>query len=330
MSPTFLTELDIEYGRVDQLSPLVRRVVADNPGKFTFKGTGTYLIGHGDHVAVIDPGPRDPDHVAAILAATKGETISHVLITHTHGDHSPGRILLADHTDAPTFGFGPHPAAAVSEEADDALFDLPELDEATTPPTGDEEAPRSEEEIEADLRKHRPDTDFVPDETIADGDAIETPHWTVTAVHTPGHISNHLCFALTAEHALFSGDHVMGWSTTIIPPPDGSMASYLDSLDKVLRRTEDLYYPTHGPPIPNAHPFVTSLRDHRLERERQIIDQLAQGERTIGELVAVLYTHVGPELHRPAARSVLAHLGHLEDLDRVVRSAGTPPRFSLV
>lgn len=323
MPISFHTDIDVTYGRVDRLSPLVRRVVADNPSKFTFTGTGTYLIGAGDSVAVIDPGPRDPDHVAAILAATRGETISHILITHTHGDHSPARTLLAEATDAPTYAFGPHPPAAVSEEADDLVIDLPEY-EPDEPPTAEARA-----KAKADHIKHLPDVDFVPDCQVDDGARIETAHWTIECVHTPGHISNHLCFALTDEAAMFSGDHVMGWSTTIVPPPDGSMAHYLSSLEKVRARPEKLYYPTHGPPVPNGREHVAALRDHRLYREHQIVEQLSLGPRTVGEIVTVLYADVRRELHHAAARSVLAHLRHLEDQDRIDRSPSATPLFSL-
>jgi len=281
-----VTELSFEYGRVDRLSPLVRRVIAENPSKFTFTGTGTYLIGHGDGVGIVDPGPVLPAHVDALLAATEGERITHLLITHTHGDHSPAvRLLRERGVTAPTYGFGPHPVARAVEEA------------AAT------EGPRQEESS---------DHDFVPDVRVGHGDIIDTAHWSVRALHTPGHISNHLCFALRNERAVFTGDHVMGWSTTVVPPPDGDMRAYLASLRLLLERDDRVYYPTHGPPVTRPRRYVEALLEHRLGRERQIIAQLALGPRTIAEIVAVLYADVREELHPVAARSVQSHLAVLE------------------
>ncbi|MCG8371398.1 MAG: MBL fold metallo-hydrolase, partial [Proteobacteria bacterium] len=215
-------DFDPAHGVPVQVSPLVRRVIADNPGKFTFRGTGTYVVGHGT-VAVIDPGPADPAHLTALEAALDGETVTTILVTHTHRDHSPAAPQLAASTGAPVLAYGPHPLSAVEEAAAE----------------GDGEAKVEESG----------DVGFTPDATLEDGAVVEGDGWTLEAVHTPGHMSNHLCFALREEAALFSGDHVMGWSTTVIPPPDGNMATYLDSLRKVRARAETTYWPTHGPPV---------------------------------------------------------------------------------
>jgi glyoxylase-like metal-dependent hydrolase (beta-lactamase superfamily II) len=278
----FVRELDIEYGEVDRLSPLIRRVVCRNPGAFTFKGTGTYIVGEGN-VAVIDAGPPDPAHVDAILKATDGETVTHQLITHTHMDHSPAARLLKDRTGAETWGFGPHGSGK----------DGPKVEEGG-------------------------DFDFDPDHTVRDGHVIEGDGWTVECVHTPGHTSNHICFALREENALFTGDHIMGWSTTIVSPPDGDMTDYFASLDKLLAREQDrIYYPTHGAPIRDVHDYVRAYRSHRQLREKQILDVLQDGPKTIPEMVAVMYADVDRSLHRAAARSVFAHLVHMTGDGRV-------------
>ncbi len=330
MGIPFVTEPEVVYGAVEQVTPLIRRVMADNPSHFTYRGTGTYLIGSGSSVAVIDPGPRDDAHVAAILAATEAETITHQLITHTHGDHSPAAAPLGAVTGAPTYGFGPHPpgARAEGDADDDPAGDDPAHDLA------DDATPEEREAAAAKRRAEAPDTDFVPDVTVGHGDRIEGVGWTIECLHTPGHISNHLCFALAEERALFSGDHVMGWSTTVIPPPDGSMRDYLASLELVRDRTDfDVYYPTHGPPIADPQTHVNALIDHRLDRERQIVEQLRLGVDSVAAIVEVLYVDVRTELHKPAARSVLAHLDKLiADGDVAVTGAtdDAPARYSLL
>jgi len=273
--PVFNVEFDPLYGQAVEVSPLLRRVVCNNPSKFTFHGTGTYVIGHGD-VAVVDPGPRDPVHVDALLRALDGETVHHILITHTHGDHSPAAEALAEATGAPVLGFGPHPDSAIGEDEED---DDDEDEDDHVEPISDD--PHFAE-------KHRPDIDFEPDSPLAHGDVVEGPGYTVEALHTPGHISNHLCFALREENSLLCGDHVMGWSTTIIPPPDGDLAAYLGSLELLLERSDARLYPTHGAPIDEPQPYVQ-------------------------EIVAVLYADVPKVLHKPAARSVVAHLRKLHD-----------------
>lgn len=276
----FRRELTVEYGVAETISPLIRRVVARNPGPFTFKGTGTYIVGHGK-VAVIDPGPDLAEHIEAVLKALRGETIDRILITHTHRDHSPAAAAVKRATGARTFGFGPHGE--------------------TTGNTGEEGA----------------DLDFVPDEVLRDGDVVAGPGWRVTAVHTPGHTSNHLCFALAEERALFSGDHVMGWSTSVIAPPDGSLGAYMRSLDKLLARDDMLYWPTHGPAIPDPQNFVRAFIAHRNERTAAILQRLAAGDSGIPEMVAAIYVGLAPALRGAAARSVLAHLIELVAEGRV-------------
>lgn len=260
------------YGQVERLSPRVRRVLARNPSAFTFTGTGTYIIGT-DRVAVIDPGPDDPAHLAALTEALGGETVSHIVVTHTHRDHSPAAVPLKAATGAPVVGCAP---LALSDHG-----------------------PKVEEGF---------DRTYAPDRVLADGESVAGPDWTLTAVHTPGHTSNHLCFALEEEAALFTGDHVMGWSTSVVTPPDGSMAAYMASLRKLLDRDDALYYPTHGPAVTEPKRLVRGLITHRKQREGQILKLLGQGAKPIPALVAVMYANVAPVLHPAAGRSVLAHL----------------------
>jgi glyoxylase-like metal-dependent hydrolase (beta-lactamase superfamily II) len=271
----FVREIAFEYGRADQVSPLIRRVVANNPGPFTFTGTGVYIVGRGE-VAVIDPGPDLAEHLDALLAALDGERITAILTTHTHSDHSPLARPLAERTGATVYG------RAAPEAAEGAV----RLDEGH-------------------------DGGFRPDVSVADGQTIEGPGWTLEAIATPGHISNHVCYALAEENALFSGDHVMGWSTTVISPPNGDMGDYYASLDKVAGRGFATLWPTHGPPVTEVAPFLAAYKAHRLDRERQILEQLAAGPRRIGEMVPAMYAAVDPRLHPAAAHSVLAHMIHL-------------------
>jgi glyoxylase-like metal-dependent hydrolase (beta-lactamase superfamily II) len=279
MRPPLNKELDFEYGAVAEVSPLLRRVIAPNPSAFTFHGTGTYIVGRGS-VAVIDPGPADASHIEALKAALTGEVVSHIVITHTHIDHSPAAAALKAHTGTATWGFGPHGSG-------------------------------SDIVVEAGG-----DMDFVPDNEIKDGQVITGEGWTLEAVHTPGHTSNHLCFAFKEEQALFSGDHVMGWSTTVISPPDGDMRAYIESLRKVAARPEQRYYPTHGAPIDNASGFVSKLVGHRQQRERQIATCLEEGVTRIPHMVSRLYAGIDSRLHGAAGRSVLAHLVHMVETGR--------------
>ncbi|MDD9992514.1 MAG: MBL fold metallo-hydrolase [Rhodospirillales bacterium] len=276
----YVRDLDFTYGKVAQVSPLIRRVVAHNPSVFTFHGTGTYIVGSGN-VAIIDAGPDLADHVDAVLAAVRGETVTHLVVTHTHIDHSPATRHIKAATGAPSYGFGPH---------------------------GGGEGPAVEEGA---------DRDFVPDHRVEDGAVIEGDGWTLEAVHTPGHTSNHLCFMLAEEQALFSGDHVMGWSTTVVSPPDGDMGAYMASLKKLKARDEATYWPTHGPPIPKPQRFVGKLLGHRRQREADILSAVADGAATIPEIVALRYRGLDPRLRPAAARTVLAHLIHLVESGRV-------------
>ncbi len=285
-----------DYGEVVAVSPLIRRVTANNPNKFTYRGTGTYIVGHRE-VAVIDPGPDLVEHRDALARALAGDKVTAILITHCHGDHSPLAAWLQEVTGAPTYAFGPHGEVG---EAD--AQDLAELaaDDAVDGAAAQE------------LKGESIDVDFVPDVAVADGDvAARGDGWTLTGVHTPGHTSNHMCYALDAERALFTGDHVMGWSTTVVSPPDGDMSAYIASLHKVIAREDRTLWPTHGSPVTEPQPFLAAYLAHRLERERQIMELVDVGVRLIDEMVAVLYAEVDKGLHKAAARSVLSHLTKL-------------------
>jgi glyoxylase-like metal-dependent hydrolase (beta-lactamase superfamily II) len=295
----------IVYGRVDQVSPTVRRVIAENPSKFTYLGTGTYIVGHGD-VVVIDPGPTLDSHRDALAAALAGERVRAILVTHCHADHSPLAAWLKEETGAPTIAYGPHPRPTDAEAAEmldeDDVGDEVKVEETT-------------------------DYDFVPDHAAVDGEVVVEggAGLRLVAVHTPGHTSNHMCFAYDEESALFTGDHVMGWSTTVVSPPDGDMAAYVASLRTVAERHDRVLWPTHGPPRYDAATYVSALLDHRLERERQVLEQVRQGVGTITEMVAVLYADVRPELHKAAGRSVLAHLVKLVADGHVTVADGSHP-----
>jgi glyoxylase-like metal-dependent hydrolase (beta-lactamase superfamily II) len=284
----FVRELAFEYGRCDAVSPLIRRVIARNPGPFTYTGTGVYIVGRGE-VAVIDPGPDLPEHFEALKAALAGERVTHVLVTHHHLDHSPLAHPLAE-----AFGAKVHGLPAPSPFADDAPA------------------------LEAKSLEEGADDRFRPDVTLADGDVLSGPGWTLEAITTPGHTSNHVCFALREENALFSGDHVMGWSTTVITPPDGDMGDYFASLEKVKARGFAALWPTHGAPVREVGPFLDAYVAHRRAREAQILDALDAGLTTIKAMVPSLYAAVDPRLHPAAAHSVLAHMIQLVREGRVV------------
>lgn len=285
----YVRDMTFEYGKADRVSPMIRRVVAGNPSAFTFHGTGTYIVGHGA-VAVIDPGPLLDSHVDALVRALGWERVTHIVVTHTHRDHSPAARPLKQATGAPTYGFGPHGSGRADGGG--------EVEEGA-------------------------DRDFVPDIRVRDGDRIEGDGWTLEAVHTPGHTSNHLCYALLEENALFPGDHVMGWSTTVVSPPDGDMRAYMRSLERLWVRGEEVFWPTHGPPITEPRTFVAALLAHRHEREDQILACLAHDAATIPEMVEIMYADVGHHLHAAAARSVLSHLIHMVETGRV-RCDGPP------
>jgi glyoxylase-like metal-dependent hydrolase (beta-lactamase superfamily II) len=272
----FVRDIAFEYGKVEQVSPLVRRVIANNPGPFTFTGTGVYIIGHGD-VCVIDPGPDLNDHFEALKTILAGETISHVLVTHSHMDHSPLAHPLARWAGCSVLASGEISKPGNSEVRMEA---------------GD-------------------DARFVPDAALSDGTLIEGNGWTIEAVATPGHTSGHVCYALLEENCLFSGDHIMGWSTTVISPPDGDMDDYLISLGKIAAREFGTIWPTHGPPITQPKPFVDAYIAHRLDREAQIVAQLQAGQTKIKEFVPIMYANVDARLWPAACHSVMAHMARL-------------------
>lgn len=280
-------EYDPRYAEVVEISPLIRRVLARNPSPFTFHGTGTYLIGRGK-VAVVDPGPLLDEHLAALQRTLHGETITHILITHTHSDHSPAAAPLKAVCGAPTYGFGPHGAgkrlAGVNVEAGG-------------------------------------DMDFQADIEVRDGDVLAGDGWQVECVYTPGHTSNHICFGLREEQALFTGDHVMGWSTTVIIPPDGDMGQYFASLQRLQSRGDRRYYPTHGNPIQAPQAFVTQLIAHRRAREDQIAACLAREITLVPAMVAVIYSEIDARMHPAAALSISAHLAHMVANGRVTMAA---------
>jgi glyoxylase-like metal-dependent hydrolase (beta-lactamase superfamily II) len=287
----FVRDFDFAYGRCDKVSPLIQRVICNNPGPFTFTGTGTYIVGRdapGAGVAVIDPGPMDQAHLDALLAAVEGRTVSHVLVTHTHRDHAPLARPFVERTGAPILAMRPpradtHASGALDEEEDEA---------------------------------------FAPDVVLMGGERTLGDGWTMRAMATPGHASNHMAFVLEEETALFCGDHVMGWSTTVVAPPDGDMADYMASLDAVIDARFETLWPTHGAPVTDPAPFLAAYRDHRLAREAQVLARLAAGDRTIAEMVPNLYAAVDARLWPAAGLSVWAHLIKLVREGRVTVEGG--------
>lgn len=273
----FVKDFPFEYGAPARLSPLIRRVIARNPGPFTYTGSGTYLVGRDPGpVAVIDPGPMIEAHLDALISAIGSARVDHILVTHTHADHCGGARAFAERTGAPISAMGPHPVA-------DKAQDAPALDEGA-------------------------DYSFRPDRLLKHGDRIEGEGFTLEAVATPGHLSNHLCFALIEEKALFTGDHVMGWATSVVAPPDGDMGAYLESLDKLLARGDEIYYPTHGAPILKPKAFVRAVKAHRRIRDGQILEQLKKGRTRIKEMVPEMYAEIDKRLYGAAALNVYAHL----------------------
>ena len=276
----FDKDLDLTPGQVDQAMPGVRRMLCNNPSPFTFKGTVSYIVGEGK-VAIVDPGPDDPAHIAALLDAVRGETVTHIFVTHTHRDHSPGVPAVKAATGALVLAEGPHRPSRLLNVG---------------------EAPRMEGSN---------DTDFKPDRALKDGETVSGSGWTMEAVTTPGHTKNHMAFAFKEKNVLFSGDHVMAWSTPVVAPPDGSMGDYMASLDKLRERSEQIYFPGHGGAVSNAPRFVAAYILHRKAREAAIVRQLEKGESDIPALVGTIYASLDPRLTRAAGMSVLAHL---EDL----------------
>jgi glyoxylase-like metal-dependent hydrolase (beta-lactamase superfamily II) len=277
---------DLAPGRVEKVVPGVRRLLANNPSPFTFKGTVSYIIGRG-RVAIVDPGPLDEAHIAALLDAVRGETVTHIFVTHTHHDHSPAVPRIKAATGATVLAEGPHRAAR---------------------PLNVGEAPRAEASN---------DTDFRPDRALADGEIVTGAGWSIEAVATPGHTANHMAFAFKEADLLFSGDHVMAWSTPVVAPPDGSMSDYMTSLDKLARRTEPVYLPGHGGAVREAPRFVQHYIRHRRGREDAILHRLGKGEADIPTLVRAIYIGLDPRLIPAAGRSVLAHLEDLSARGRV-------------
>ena len=279
----FNRKFEVNYGEIENVAPGIRRITANNPSPFTFRGTGTYILGEGN-VAIIDPGPDQPEHVKAIVEGLKNETISHILITHTHNDHSPAAKALKEITGAPTYGFGPHgsgkPALKLTAQVGG-------------------------------------DMDFRPDEKTQDGSVIYGNDWIVSCLHTPGHTSNHICFSWDEEKVLFPGDQVMGWSTSIVSPPDGDMGDYMRSLDKLMSRDDKIYYPTHGPEILEPQKLISAFQDHRREREEKILECLKLGNDTIDQMVQTVYQDVSESLHAAAARSLFATVIYLVEQKKV-------------
>jgi glyoxylase-like metal-dependent hydrolase (beta-lactamase superfamily II) len=288
----FNRDYPLAAGVVDHVRPGVRRILCNNPSPFTFSGTNSYIVGEG-RVAIIDPGPHNEAHAKALLDAVRGETVTHIFVTHTHSDHSPNTAAIKAATGAPVYAEGPHRASR----------------------------PRYESEM------HSPesgaDRDFMPDVRVKDGEVIAGDGWALEAVATPGHTANHMAFAWVEKKYLFVADHVMGWSTSIVAPPDGSMIDYMASLEKLAARPEDLYFPGHGPEVPDAPKYVRFLIRHRRAREASILHRLAKGEADIPTLVRAIYIGIDPRLTNAAGYSVLAHL---EDLVArgVVTTSGDP------
>lgn len=308
--PEFSTDHQPEYGVAEQVSPLIKRVTANNPGKFTFKGTGTYIVGTNP-VAVIDPGPKDDSHIDALCSELEGVVVSHILVTHTHTDHSPAALVLKKNTGGVLCGFGPHP----QYESQEAI-----IKDTKTKNTKTKSDAEEDEEESGDIS-------FIPERFLANGEIIVGNGWTMESIYTPGHISNHLCYAFNEEKAIFTGDHIMGWSTTIIPPPNGNLEDYFDSLRLLTQRSEETYWPTHGGPIKNPKRFVEDLIAHREQRNSEIIGCLQGTDKdkmSIPEIVSHIYKDYPEELHKPAARTILAHMIYLYNKRQITCSE--PPK----
>ena len=276
----FDKSFSLEPDRVQEVAPGVRAIVADNPSPFTFKGTISYIVGHGQ-VAIIDPGPDDVAHVAALLDTVRGETVTHIFVTHTHRDHSPAAAKIKDATGAKVLAQGPHRPARPLHTGE-----IRRLDASV-------------------------DLDFRPDITLADGEIVNGKGWTLQAVATPGHTANHMAYAFKEADLLFAGDHVMAWSTTVVAPPDGAMSDYMASLQKLAVRSEPVYLSGHGAPVRDAPRYVQYLIRHRQAREASILHRLGKGAADIPTIVRAVYIGLDPRLVGAAALSVLAHLEEL-------------------
>ncbi|QJX04081.1 MBL fold metallo-hydrolase [Rhizobium brockwellii] len=294
-SPAFDLAFEPAYGQAVPVVSGVERVTVNNPGPFTFFGTNSYIVGSSS-VAVIDPGPEDEAHFQALMAALGGRAVTHIFVSHTHRDHSPLARRLQAATGAVTVGQGPHRPARPLRDG--------------------EVNPFSESS----------DISFVPDITIDDGETLSGDGWALSAVLTPGHTANHAAFALEGGDILFSGDHVMAWSTSIVAPPDGSMADYMTSLDRLIEREDRLLLPGHGGPVTEPSTFLRALKAHRLTREQAVLTRVQAGDRRIAEMVKVIYRDTDPKLHGAAALSVLAHIEDL--LERGEIAADGPPSLA--
>ena len=278
--PDFDLSFEPAYGRAVPVAPGVERLTVNNPSAFTFHGTNSYIVGTSS-VAVIDPGPENEAHFQALMAALAGREVTHIVVSHTHRDHSPLSRRLKAATGALIVGEGPHRAARPLHVGEVNPF------------------------------AESSDMEFRPDIALADGEALVGDGWRLTALNTPGHTANHACFALDDAGIVFSADHVMAWATTIVAPPDGAMADYMASLERLLARDDRIFFPGHGGPVKEPRSFLRGLRAHRRMRERAVLERIKAGDRLIADMVKVIYRETDPRLHGAAALSVLAHL---EDL----------------
>ncbi|MBY5624884.1 MBL fold metallo-hydrolase [Rhizobium leguminosarum] len=294
-SPAFDLAFEPAYGRAVPVAPGVERVTVNNPGPFTFFGTNSYIVG-ASSVAVIDPGPEDEAHYQALMAALAGRAVTHIVVSHTHRDHSPLARRLQAATGAATVGQGPHRPARPLRDGEINPF------------------------------SESSDLSFVPDIALSDGETISGDGWALSAVLTPGHTANHAAFAFAGRDILFSGDHVMAWSTSIVAPPDGSMADYMESLDRLIARDDRLLLPGHGGPVTEPSTFLKALKAHRLKREQAVLARVQAGDQRIAEMVKVIYRDTDPKLHGAAALSVLAHIEDL--LERGMIATDGPPSLA--
>ncbi|MBB2720603.1 UNVERIFIED_ORG: hydroxyacylglutathione hydrolase [Rhizobium etli] len=294
-SPAFDLAFEPAYGRAVPVGPQVERITAENPGPFTFYGTNSYIVGAAS-VAVIDPGPEDEAHYQALMAALAGREVTHIFVSHTHRDHSPLARRLQAETGAVTVGQGPHRPARPLRDGEINPF------------------------------SESSDLAFVPDIALSEGQTLTGDGWALTSVPTPGHTANHAAFALEGRDLLFSGDHVMAWSTSIVAPPDGSMADYMASLERLMERQDRLLLPGHGGPVREPAAFLRSLKAHRLGRERAILERIGAGDRAITEMVKAIYRDTDPKLHGAAALSVLAHIEDLVERGEI--AADGPPSLA--
>lgn len=294
-SPAFDLAFEPAYRQAVPVVAGVERITAENPGPFTFFGTNSYIVG-STSVAIIDPGPEDEAHFQALMAALAGRAVTHIIVSHTHRDHSPLSRRLQAATGAVTVGQGPHRPARPLREGEINPF------------------------------SESSDLSFVPDIAIGDGETIAGDGWSLSAVLTPGHTANHAAFALEGRDILFSGDHVMAWSTSIVAPPDGSMADYMASLDRLIERQDGLLLPGHGGPVTEPSTFLPALKAHRLRREQAVLARIRAGDRGIAEMVKAIYRDTDPKLHGAAALSVLAHIEDL--MERGMIAADGPPSLA--